>query len=70
MGGYPEFGHIGFKILCACWGIASVNYMRESIECKIQKLRILKDIQRLNEESLRSANEYQRSAVPQHTRLS
>ncbi len=29
---YPEFGHIGFKIIATCWFYGSFKYMQTTIE--------------------------------------
>ena len=31
---YPEYAHLGFKILCTFWGIHSINYMNIMIHQK------------------------------------
>ena len=35
---YPEFGHIGFKLLCAFWGWRSIQYMHITSQQRQQKL--------------------------------
>ena len=38
---YPEFAHIGFKILCTIWGVHTIRYMETTMWQRERKLTYL-----------------------------
>ena len=38
---YPEFGHLGFKIIAACWFYGSFKYMQTTVAQRDQKNKML-----------------------------
>jgi hypothetical protein len=43
MRGYPEFAHIGFKVLCSIWGLRTIVHMNFIEDYKRQKLLLLQN---------------------------
>ncbi len=42
MRGYPDFAHIGFKVLCSIWGLRTIQHMSFLEDYKRQKYNLLK----------------------------
>ncbi len=42
MKGYPEFAHIGFKVLCSIWGLRTIQHMFFIEDYKRNKYTLLK----------------------------
>ncbi len=42
---YPEYAHIGFKILCTIWGFHTIRYMETTMWQRERKLEYLKSIE-------------------------
>jgi hypothetical protein len=43
MRGYPEFAHIGFKVLCSIWGLRSILHMNFMEDYKRKKFLFLQN---------------------------
>ncbi len=43
MRGYPEFAHIGFKVLCSIWGLRSILHMNFMEDYKRKKILLLQN---------------------------
>jgi hypothetical protein len=41
---YPEFAHIGFKIICTCWFISTSSSMSRYVEQKEREIATLQGI--------------------------
>ena len=51
---YPEFGHLGFKILATIWGIYSINYMSIGIAQQSERNKILSLIAEQQKQALKN----------------
>lgn len=41
---YPEFAHIGFKIICTCWFISTSSSLSDLVEMNQRKVATLQGI--------------------------